>query len=107
MSLCVAQEFFGTDLNAIQDFAATGLPKANFVSLGPNAYGYGALVTVVQLLTGENWNEVRVPSASTTITLHQYRISSATRWTGPSARVHSTTPGFTLCVPWGDSEGTT
>ena len=105
MSLCVAQEFFGQDLNAIQDFAATGLPKANFVSLGPNDYGYGALVTVVQLLTGENWNEVRVTRASLAQkTLEQHRMSSATGCTSSSAHVHST-PSVPISVPWVNGEG--
>ena len=32
--------------------------RSNFFSLLPSQYGYGAMLTVFQILTGENWNEV-------------------------------------------------
>ena len=32
--------------------------RSNFHTLLPSEHGYGALVTVFQIMTGENWNEI-------------------------------------------------
>jgi hypothetical protein len=34
------------------------LPTANWASMWPNQWGYGAFMSVVQILTGENWNNI-------------------------------------------------
>ncbi len=50
------QLFGGSDVSSLADVPA--YPISNFASLGVNKWGYGALFTVIQILTGENWNEV-------------------------------------------------
>ena len=39
-------------------FTHTQEPRSNFFSFLPGKYGYGGFLTVFQILTGENWNEV-------------------------------------------------
>ena len=34
------------------------VPAPNWISMGPNEWGYGAIITVIQILSGENWNEI-------------------------------------------------
>jgi hypothetical protein len=34
------------------------LPTANWASMWPNEWGSGAVMTVVQILTGDNWNNI-------------------------------------------------
>ena len=55
-------QLFGSDVAAIEN--PPPYPISNFASLFVNEWGYGALLTVIQILTGENWNEV--------LTTHQH-----------------------------------
>jgi hypothetical protein len=50
-------QFFGPYATAA-DLRRDALPTPNWASMGPNEWGYGALMTVVQILTGEGWSEI-------------------------------------------------
>ena len=51
-------QFFGPSSLAYISPAGVLIPTANWASMWPNQWGYGAFMTVVQILTGENWNNV-------------------------------------------------
>ena len=60
----LGQEFFGGKFNRDcfhEDYSqceAQQSPRSNFDRFWPNKFGYGSVVSIFQILTGENWNEI-------------------------------------------------
>jgi hypothetical protein len=51
-------QFFGSSSSPYISPDGILLPTPNFLSMWPNEWGYGAMMTVIQILTGENWNSI-------------------------------------------------
>jgi len=51
-------QFFGSSSSPYISPDGILLPTPNFLSMWPNEWGYGAVMTVIQILTGENWNSI-------------------------------------------------
>jgi hypothetical protein len=51
-------QFFGPSSRPYISPDGILLPTPNWASMWPNAWGYGALMTVMQILTGESWNSI-------------------------------------------------